>query len=190
MEKARKIGVLLLTISIVMIISGTVCTFVVSLKEDQEKTQARMVVVNDSFEEFNTSVTGFEMTRDTLYTESLGNLYYDSLMNDDAMFKEKLSNYESIVDDVIKHVKVMDDLCKDVYYPDSSVNSKCSNYKLIYEQVANYFMEDIKLYNNTIKTFNEQQAASGSTLALMEYKTTKKYVDYNKDGVFEGKEVE
>lgn len=187
MEKARKIGVLLLTISIMMIISGTVCTFVVSLKEDQKKTQERMLVVKDSFEEFNLSVTAYETARDTLYTETLSNLYYDSLMTDDAVIKEKLSNYENIVDGVIKHVKTMDNLCKDVYYPDSDVNSKCSNYKLIYEQVANYFMEDIELYNSTIRTFNEQQVAAGSALALIEYKTEKKYVDYNKDGVFEGK---
>ena len=188
--KSRKFGVFLLTISIMMIISGTVCAFVVSLKEDQEKTQARMVVVKDEFESFNSAVSVFELERDTLYTESLGNLYYDSLANDDATFKNKLSNYESIVDGIVQKVKTMDGLCKDVYYPDSSVNSKCSDYKLIYEQVINYFVEDVKLYNNTIKTFNEQEAAKGSTFALMEYKTDKKYIDYNKDGVFEGKEVE
>lgn len=187
MEKGKKIGVLLLTISIMMIISGVVCSFVVSLKEDQKATQARMVVVNDTFEEFNASVTGYETSRDTLYTESLSNLFYDTLAQNDAMFKEKLNNYESIVDDVIKNVKKMDDLCKDVYYPDSSVNSKCSNYKIIYEQVGNYFIEDINLYNSTIKTYNEQQTAAGTNLLLEEYKTVKKYVDYNKDGVFEGK---
>lgn len=187
MEKMRKLGVVLLTVSIMMIISGTVSSFVVSLKADQEKTQKRMVVVKDSFEEFNASVTAFETARDTLYTESLGNLFYDTLVTNDAALKEKLNNYESIVDDVVKHVKEMDHLCKDVYYPDSDVNSKCSNYKLIYEQVANYFMEDVKLYNTTIKTFNEQQAAAGSNVALLEYKTNKKYVDYNKDKVFEGR---
>lgn len=170
-----------------MIISGTVSSFVVSLKADREKTQARMVIVNDSFEEFNASVTAFELSRDTLYTESLGNLFYDTLVTNDAVLKEKLSNYESIVDDVIKQVKNMDSLCKDVYYPDSDVNSKCSNYKLIYEQVANYFIEDIKLYNTTIKTFNAQQAAAGTGLSLVEYQTKKKYVDYNKDRVFEGR---
>lgn len=173
-----------------MIISGTVCSFVVSLKEDQEKTQARMVVVKEEFESFNAAVSAFEVERDTLYTEALGNLYYDTLATDDVTLKNKLSNYESIVDGIEEKVETMDKLCKDVYYPDSTVNSKCSDYKLIYEQVINYFVEDVKLYNNTIKTFNEQQVAAGSTYALIEYKTDKKYVDYNKDGVYEGKEVE
>lgn len=188
--KGKKIGVLLLTLSVVMVIAGTVCSFVISLKDDKEKTQARMVVVNDSFDDFNNSVSTFELERDTLYTESLGNLYYDTLAANDENFKNKFSNYESIVDNIVDKVKIMDGLCKDVYYPDSSVNSKCSNYQLIYEQVINYFMEDVKLYNNAIKTFNEQQATLGNNVVLNEYKTTKKYIDYNKDGVFEGKEVE
>lgn len=188
--KVRKFGVFLLTISVMMIISGTVCSFVVSLKEDQEKTQARMLVVKDEFEAFNNAVSTFELERDTLYTESLGNIYYDSLSTDDILLKNKFSNYENIVDEIVKKVNIMDDLCKDVYYPDSTINSNCSDYKLIYEQVVNYFMEDVKLYNNTIKTFNEQQVAVGSTYAIIEYKTSKKYVDYNKDGIFEGKDVE
>ena len=173
-----------------MIISGTVSVFVVSLKEDREETKARMVIVNDLFEKFNTSVSAFELERDTLDTDSLGNLYYDTLTTDDVILKNKFSNYESIVDTIVEKVETMDGLCKDVYYPDSTVNSKCSNYKLIYEQVVNYFVEDVKLYNGTINTFNEQQIAAGSTLALIEYKTNKTYIDYNKDGVFEGKEVE
>lgn len=188
--KSKKFGVALLMISIVMIISGTVCTFVVSLKADREATQARMVVVNDEFESFNKSVTTFEEARETLYTQYLGNVYYETLATDDVMLKEKISNYESIVDGIDKQVKTMNSLCKDVYYPDSSVNSKCSDYKLVYEQVINYFVKDISVYNDTIKTFNEQQVAAGSTLALVEYTTDRVYIDYNKDGAFDGKEVE
>lgn len=188
--KLKGVGILILTISFVMIITGAVSSFVISLKEDREKTQARMVVVNDSYEDFNTSVSLFETERDTLYTTSLGNLYYDTLATDDAVLKTKLSNFESIVDEITKKVENMDQLCRDVYYPDSSVNSKCSNYKSIYEQVINYFVGDVGLYNNTIKMYNEQQTAAGSTTLLEEYKTKKDYIDYNNDKEFEGKEVE
>ena len=190
MRKAKNISFILLMISIVLIISGTVSSFVISLKEDRVKTQARMVVVNDSFNDFNESVSLFELERDKLYTETLGNLYYDSLMNDDDAIKNKLSNYENIVDVIKGKVKDMDDLCDDVYYPDSSVNSKCSNYKLIYEQVVNYFVGDVELYNKTLKTFNEQQRAAGSGVVIEDYKTQKKYIDYNKDKSYDGKEVD
>lgn len=187
--KSRKLGVALLMLSIVMIISGSVCAFVVSLKEDREATQARMVVVTDEFYAFNDNVNIFEEAREALYVQYLGNVYYDTLSVEDAMLKEKVNNYESIVDEIDKKVKTLDGLCKDVYYPDSSINSKCSDYKLVYEQVVNYFVGDVGVYNNTIKTFNEQQTAIGSTLLLEEYKTNKKYVDVNKDGAFDGKEV-
>lgn len=187
--KSRKLGVALLMLSIVMIISGSVCAFVVSLKEDREATQARMVVVTDEFYAFNDNVNIFEEAREALYVQYLGNVYYDTLSVEDAMLKEKINNYESIVDEIDKKVKTLDGLCKDVYYPDSSINSKCSDYKLVYEQVVNYFVGDVGVYNNTIKTFNEQQTAIGSTLLLEEYKTNKKYVDVNKDGAFDGKEV-
>lgn len=187
--KSRKIGVALLMLSIVMIISGSVCAFVVSLKADREATQARMVVVTDEFNAFNDNVNIFEEAREALYVQYLGNVYYDTLANDDAMLKEKVSNYENIVDEIGNRVKTMNGLCKDVYYPDSSVNSKCNDYKLVYEQVVNYFVGDVAVYNSTIKTFNEQQTAVGSTVQLVEYNTKKDYVDVNKDGAFDGKEV-
>ena len=186
--KAKKFGVALLTVSIIMIIAGMVCTFVVSLKEDKELTYARMLVVSDEFDGFNANVTAFEKERDSLYNQYLGNIFYDTLRTDDQMLKEKINNYESVVDGIVEQVNTMADLCDDVYYPDSSVNSKCSDYKLIYEQVVNYFVNDINLYNNTIKTFNEQHVSAESE-KLVEYKTKKKYIDFNKDGEFDGKEV-
>lgn len=186
MDSAKKIGVLLLTVSIIMIISGTVCSFIVSLKDNQEKTQARMIEVKNSYEDFNASVLAFETQRTTLYTDFLGNIDYNSLVTNDLLLKEKLNNYESIVDDVIKYVSTMDSLCDDVYYPDSEVNNICSNYKLVYEQVVNYFMDDITLYNTAINKL----IVSGNFGSLIEYKTDKEYIDYNGDRVFEGKNID
>lgn len=186
MDSAKKIGVLLLTVSIIMIISGTVCSFIVSLKDNKEKTQARMIEVKNSYEDFNASVLAFETQRTTLYTDFLGNIDYNSLVTNDLLLKEKLNNYESIVDDVIKYVSTMDSLCDDVYYPDSEVNNICSNYKLVYEQVVNYFMDDITLYNTAINKL----IVSGNFGSLIEYKTDKEYIDYNGDRVFEGKNID
>ena len=88
--KAKTFAVAILMISIIMIISGTVCAFVVSLKEDREATQARMLVVNDEYEGFNNSVTSFEEAREALYNQYLGNVFYDTLANDEPMLKEKV----------------------------------------------------------------------------------------------------
>jgi hypothetical protein len=174
-------------LSLVLLISGGVTSFLVSLKEDRELTLKRMVVVNDEFDDFSNSTTSFESYRDELYNNVLGSLYYDSLGNDDANIKNVLSNYEAMVDSLEKKAKSLDDLCKNVYYPDSSVNSKCNNYKSIFEQVNNFFVGDIALYNKNIDSYNTFQLSNGSTMQLQYYTTKKEYIDYNSDGIFDGK---
>lgn len=184
----RRLANVFLVLSIVFIISGGVSTFVLGLKVDRTETLNRMVEVNDVFEIFSTNTTAFENLRDELYTDVFSNLYYDNMFTDDGIIKSKLSNYESLVDELDKNAKSLKALCEDVYYPDGNVNNKCFNYKSIYEQVVNYFLSDINVYNNNIKEYNEYQTANNLTYSVKEYKTKKKFIDYNEDGVFDGKE--
>ena len=184
----RRLANVFLVLSIVFIISGGVSTFVLGLKADRTETLNRMVEVNDVFEIFSTNTTAFENLRDELYTDVFSNLYYDNMFTDDGIIKSKLSNYESLVDELDKNAKSLKALCEDVYYPDGNVNNKCFNYKSIYEQVVNYFLSDINVYNNNIKEYNEYQTANNLTYPVKEYKTKKKFIDYNEDGVFDGKE--
>lgn len=185
--KGKKWAFIFLAVSLVLLISGGVASFLVSLKEDRELTLQRMVVVNDEFEDFSTSTTAFETYRDELYNNVLGVLYYDTMGNDDANIKNVLSNYEAMVDSLGKKAKSLDELCADVYYPDSSVNSKCNNYKAIYEQVVNYFVGDVVLYNKNIDSYNNFISSNGGTNVLKYYESEKDYIDYNGDKTFDGK---
>lgn len=184
----RKIANVLLVLSIVLIISGGVSTFILGLKADRTETLNRMVEVNDVFEIFSANTTAFENSRDELYNDVLSNLYYDNMYNTDGIIKVKLSNYESLVDELGKNAKTLNALCEDVYYPDGNVNNKCFNYKSIYEQVVNFFLSDIEVYNKNVKEYNDYQTANNLTFLVKEYKSKKKYIDYNEDGVFDGKE--
>ena len=184
----RKISYILLSLSFVMIIAGGVSSFLIGLRADKELTNKRMVVVGDAFEEFSTNTSFFENERDVLYNEVLSNLFFDTMVQNDEVVTERLSNYEEMVDEMTKQVKELDKLCDDVYYPDSSVNNKCSNYKVIYEQVVNYFLSDISIYNENIEKFNEYQKSISSGISLKKYSTNKKFIDYNNDREFAGKE--
>lgn len=187
--KNRNVAFVLMAIGFVMIVSGCVSSFVISLQSDREKMQSRMVLVNDEFEEFSTMTSLFEVERDDLYANILSNLYYDSLLQDDAVIKNRLSNYENMVDELSKKASKLSTLCDDVYYPDTNVNNRCNNYKSIYEQVVNYFVTDINLYNQNIAKYNEYQKGLGSSSVLNTYDTNKKYIDYNNDKQFDGKEA-
>ena len=186
----KKLANLFLILSIVLIISGGVSSFILGLKADRTETLNRMVEVNDVFEIFSANTTAFENLRDELYNEVLGNLYYDNMFASDGIIKTKLSNYESLVDELGSNAKKLENLCDDVYYPDGNVNSKCFNYRSIYEQVNNYFLSDIDVYNKNVKAYNDYQTLHNLTYLVNEYKTDKKYIDYNNDNVFDGKSDE
>ena len=185
---SRKIVLTMMTLSFVLIISGGVSSFVLGLKKDKEEILKRINEVNDEFEVFSTNTSVFEGYRDDLYNLVLSNVYYDTMYDEDKNVKNKLSNYENLVDELTKNTKKLDGLCNDVYYPDSKVNTKCNNYKSIYEQVVNYFISDINVYNENVKKYNEYQKNNNSDLRVDKYKTTKKYIDYNNDNEYDGKE--
>ena len=184
----RKIALGLMTLSFIMIISGGVSSFVLGLKKDHEETQKRIIIVNDEFEVLSTNTSVFEEVRDELYNKVLGNIYYDTMHKEDKNIKEKLSNYENLVDEMEKNVSKLDKLCDKVYYPDIETNTKCSNYKSIFEQVNNYFVGDIRLYNKNVKKYNEYQNSKNSNLLISKYIIKRDYIDYNGDNKFDGKE--
>ncbi len=184
----KKLGFCLLTLSFILIISGSVSSFVIGLQHDREETYKRVAVVNDEFEVFSANTSVFEAARDDLYTITLSNLFYDTMYQEDSIVKDRISNYEQLVDELTKNAKALDQLCDDVYYPDSDVNSKCNNYKSIYEQVINYFVSDIHVYNNHVKQFNEYQKSLNTFVRIRQYSTEKDFIDYNQDGNYDGKE--
>lgn len=185
---SKKIALAMITLSFILIISGGVSSFVLGLKKDKEEILKRINEVNDEFEVFSTNTSVFEEFRDELYNVVLSNVYYDTMYDEDKSVKNKLSNYENLVDELTRNTKKLNNLCEDVYYPDSKVNTKCNNYKSIYEQVVNYFVSDINVYNENVKKYNDYQKNNNSDLRVNKYKTNKKYIDYNNDKEYDGKE--
>ncbi len=184
----KKIALFVLTLSFVLLVAGSVSSFVVGLKADRRDTLNRMYEVNDIFEIFSTNTTVFENVRDELYNQVLSKLYYDTMYQQDSDVKNALSNYEHLVDELMKNTYELNSLCENVYYPDKTANSRCKNYKSIYEQVVNYFVSDIDLYNKNIDKYNEYQVSLGTLYRLRKYETNRTYIDYNQDNQYDGRE--
>lgn len=184
----KKIAYALLTLSLIMIISGGFSSFLIGLRKDKENTLNLMRVVDDEFEVFSANTSVFENSREDLYEEVLGGVVCSQLVQNNSAIDNKLSNYENLVDELNKSVVKLDKLCNDVYYPDSSTNNKCFNYKNIYEQANNYFITDINAYNKNVNACNG--LVTDNNLLMKEYNTKKTYIDYNDDKKFDGKEEE
>ena len=184
----RKLTVLFFTMGFVMLISGGFSSFLINLREDHKTVLRRMEDVSAVFESFSTNTTFFEEYRDTLYTEVLENVYYDTMYSSEPMVKEKLNDYSKLVDALTEGTKKLDELCEDVYYPKSDANNMCVNYKSIYEQVVNYYVSDVEAYNSNVSKYNAYQKAIQSDKIVSEYKIKYHYVDYNGDNKFDGRE--
>lgn len=186
--KNKKI-ILMIIVGILLIISGLISNLVINFKEDKKTTNARMVLTNKEYDEFLKASNKFSTMRDDLYINVFSEMYYDTLKENINYYHEKLKEYESLVDDTTKTVKELDKYCKNVYYKDAKTNTKCSDYKTIYEKVVNCFVYDINQVNDNIKKYNqEEQALDSNTQVLNEYKHNKKFIDYNKDKKYLGKD--
>lgn len=184
----KKKVTILCTVGVISIFIGLGIHFVYSLKDDRVKTLARMDDVILEYKNFSDSIDAFNDIRNSLYLDFFDNFYYDTMGQSDQTVKEMLSNYEVSVDNVTKATTNLANLCGTIYYPDSNVNNKCKSFPSVYEQVMNSFVLDVELYNKNILQYNDYQKENGSTEVLARYDTDKKYIDYNKDRKYEGKE--
>ena len=190
-KKNKKLKILIL-IGVIAIIWGFVIMFISSVKKDQKEMNARMDMILKSYDEFSKRITEFNTMRDTLHTEFLDKVYYETLEKNDIEYKNKLKKYEELVSNI--SVSTKDNLrkyCTDnIYYASSDVNNKCASFKQGYEEMVNSFIEDINTYNNNLTQYNSWLDSEGKTdsMKLEGYQTKKNYIDYNEDGTYSGKE--
>ncbi len=187
MKNRRTIKILII-VGLLMIGSGFVSSLVVNVKNDQVATKQRTVDVAEVYKKFSNSVDSFNDIRNELYLTSFDQLYYDNLDIIDASVQESLKSYEVVVDDITKVANNLKGMCGDIYFTDTSTNNKCSSYGNVYEQIVNAFVSDVNMYNKTIDSYNKYQSELNSGLSLNKYKTDKKYIDYDNDKKYDGKE--
>lgn len=178
------IGVILVFILLV----GGIVFFLFSFKKDREDTLKRMEDVKVEYKSFSDCVDEFNDRRNELYLNEFDNIYFDTMGERDNEVRVKLTQYEQSVDKITEAVSSLSKLCGNIYFTDKSVNNKCSSFGSVYEQIYNAFVYDINFYNENILKYNEYQSEMENPNLLKEFKSDKKFIDYNGDKKFEGKE--
>lgn len=192
MKKKNKIIKILIIIGIACIVWGLIVMFISGVKKDQKEMNNRMKLITKSYADFTKKIEEFNKTRDALHKEFLDKVYYETLATQDTGFKNKLKDYESLVSKISLSTK--DNLrkyCKDdIYYSSAEVNNQCASFKTGYEEMVNSFVDDINRYNDNLVQYNKWLDANGLTtsIRLEPYLTKNKYIDYNGDGEYTGKE--
>lgn len=180
------IGVVIIIIAIIFI-----CAWIWAkgLKEDTAATKKKMDEVLEAYLKFNEEVDKFSTLRNELY-QNKENLYLETLRDNASTWNTFIDNYKAEIMKVEETAKILKENC-DLEYGDVNVSSKCTTFKANYEAAHNYYISDVKMYNEMVKNYEEYNREHGnqySTVNEATYGPYTDYIDYDKDGEYFGKE--
>ena len=187
MKKSLKvIGIVFIIIAILF-----VCAWIWAsgLKEDQKETKKTMKLVLDSYDNFNNRVEEFSDYRNKFY-EMKEDLFLETLSEQALEWNKFIKEYANAISEVEKSSKNLKKNCQ-IKYGDVNTNSKCTTFKANYEAANNYYISDIKLYNELIDDYDKWNKEEGGKYSQVEkgsYPVYKKYIDFDGDGEYFGKE--
>ena len=181
------IGVVILVTAIIFI--GAWVWFS-GLKEDRTATQAKMDKILEAYPTFNQMVNDFSNLRNQFYSYK-EDLYLETLRDNAEAWNTFMSNYAGGIQKVEDSAQVLKENC-DLEYGDVKVSTKCTNFKANYEAAMNYYISDVKFYNQMVSEYEKYNTEGGGKYPVVnkaEYKIYEDYIDYDKDGEYFGKEV-
>ena len=185
---SKKLGIMIL-IGFLLIVIGIISYVIINYNDDQAEVRKRMEAVRDSYEAFKTDVESFNSIRDNIYNSVItDNMYYQTLKDNDASFKELYKSYSESLDKIDKDYDDVKDKCINVLHPEADVNNKCEAIVSSYEEVVNTYISDVNSYNNLITSYNKWLSDTNSSDAkLEEIKLDMDYLDINGDREYNGK---
>ena len=188
---SKKLGIMIL-IGFLLIVIGIISYIIINYNSDQAEVKKRMETVRDSYEAFKTDVESFNSIRDNIYINVFtDDMYYQTLKDNDASFKELFNNYKDNLDKIDKDYDDVKDKCINVLHPEADVNNKCEAIISSYEEVVNTYISDVNNYNNLITSYNKWLSDTNSSdVKLEEIKLDRDYIDINGDREYNGRKDE
>ena len=188
---SKKLGIMIL-IGFLLIVIGIISYIIINYNSDQAEVKKRMEAVRDSYETFKTDVEAFNSIRDDIYTNVFtDDMYYQTLKDNDASFKELYKSYSESLDKIDKDYSGVKDKCINVLHPEADVNNKCEAIISGYEEVVNTYISDVSSYNNLITSYNKWLSDTNSSdTKLEEIKLDRDYIDINGDREYNGRKDE
>ena len=188
----KHLGIIIF-IGFLLIIIGIISYVVINYNSDQAEVKKRMDEVREFYKTFKTDIESFNSIREDIYTNVItDNMYYQTLKDNDASYKEIFNNYKDSLEKIDKDYNGVKDKCINVLHPEADVNNKCEAIISSYEEVVNTYVSDVNSYNNLITSYNKWLTDTNSSDTKLEkIKLDRDYLDINGDREYNGKkEVE
>lgn len=186
----KKFKIAIIAIILVIIVLGIgIWFYIKSFEEDRELTKLKVKEINEAYPKFDQAINEFSKLRSDLYDND-EDLYYESLSFNANDWNSFITKYEDSIKNFESASTVLKKDCT-VEYGDISARTKCNNFKANYEAANNYFITDIKMYNEMVDNYNKwnkEQGGKHPSIKKGELTVYDKYIDFDGDGEYFGKE--
>jgi len=177
-SKKTLIITILSTLTIIILII-TIILFMVNKNERDMQENIRMIKSNYANISHNMTDND-EIKKDLLNQLSAFN--NETYQEEHSKYKTTLKKYDRNVEYVEALIKDMEKRCKH-NYDDITAKLLCQGYDTIYEETINSYIKVVNDYNSKLTKYNE----TAETPYKLHTPIYSDYIDYNKDGKFEGK---
>lgn len=168
-------------------------------KRKMEKEQVIADEIGDVYKTFFDLESDLTKSRDLLMKDYLEySSFFSNMPSGYEAIKVKITDYETKITEIEDASSYLKKKCVDKYSV-TSANDKCNAYYINLEKTINTFVNDIQLFNNKIKEYNEwTEEENKSVLATTKYEKLESfvavkytdYVDLNKDTTYLGQNAD
>ena len=183
--KKKFVVIVLIIIMIFLFVTGFVFASrtLNSYREDKKNTKAILNGIVVEYSNFESKIEPYNKKLQPIVELLNKSSYYEKIVKNEKSILDSLNEAKKQIQE-LDGFSVLKNNCNRKY-ADGKANRACSSYKKTYEKSINLYVDVVKAYNNIIAKTNE---ISDNKLSL--YDTSfKDYIDYDKDGIFNGKNL-
>lgn len=183
----KKVQVIIIIVVILFTIFGIglyACKTVKSYKNDVKNTKKILNTIKEDYTDFEKQIDPYNKSLTEVITLINKNSYYDKIRKNKSTIDKKLDD----ITNQVKKISSYENLKKycQKKYADGNATRSCVSFKKTYEKSINIYIDIVVAYNNTIENSNELYDDDKD---LEKYESEiKEYLDYDKDGIYLGKE--
>lgn len=186
----KKWKILLVIFIILALISSFLYFYISSFKVDRAETLVLMKEVNEDYPKFSKNMTEFVNKRNAFYKQK-EEIYLEDIGKNTNTWITFMSDYAKIINVIEDNSKRLKTNCKNDF-GDITAKTQCNQFRVNYEAAMNYYITDVKVYNNIVKEYNVWLTNNNSSYKKLEEVSLtlyKDYIDVDGDGEYFGKEA-
>ena len=181
----RKIIVIIIVV-LILITGGILGVKIISdsaskLNKEYKEAKKELKVNYDSLSK---NVETYNEIRSTLAELMTSAAYYEDYPNVNEDLAQLYQEYDLLISGITVDIKKINESCL-INYMEKEYIDICNNYPLIYEKIINVYVDDIASYNELITNYHNW--ASKDEYDLFKSNNINDYLDYNGDGIYEGR---